>query len=177
MKKRKIEMRTETQRVYLALDKKTFQRVVEEAKEEGRTISSVISKRLYYSYKEDEEDIQLLKELEEREGEETIPHDKVWAELLENKREMTNKDEFDGFSIELFKDDDGDWFAHFKALPNVSAFGSSPEDALQELKVAWELMKESYASHNESINIEDLRLEAIASIKRLKDERKGEKDD
>lgn len=66
---------------------------------------------------------------------------------------MEKKDEFDGFSIELFKDDDEEWLAHFEELPNVSAFGSSPEDALIELKEAWEVMKESYASHNEAIPV------------------------
>lgn len=66
---------------------------------------------------------------------------------------MSTKDEFDGFSIELFKDDDGDWLAHFEEIPNVSAFGSSPEEALEELKEAWEAMKESYLSHNELIPV------------------------
>jgi predicted HicB family RNase H-like nuclease len=65
---------------------------------------------------------------------------------------MTN-DAFDGFSIELFRDDDGDWLAHFEELPNVSAFGSSPEGALEELIEAWEAMKESYVSHNEPIPV------------------------
>jgi len=66
---------------------------------------------------------------------------------------MSTKDAFDGFSIELWKDDDGDWLAHFEELPNVSAFGNSPETALIELKEAWEVMKESYISHNELIPI------------------------
>lgn len=66
---------------------------------------------------------------------------------------MNTKDEFDGFSIELFRDDDGDWLAHFEELPNVSAFGNSPGKALEELKEAWEAMKESYISHNESIPV------------------------
>src|SRR5690349_14251023 len=66
---------------------------------------------------------------------------------------MSTKDEFDGFSIELFRDDYGDWLAHFEELPNVSAFGSSPEEALEELKESWEAMKESYASHNEPIPV------------------------
>jgi predicted HicB family RNase H-like nuclease len=66
---------------------------------------------------------------------------------------MKTKDEFDGFSIELFKDDDGEWLAHFEELPNVSAFGSSPTEALRELKEAWEGIKESYASHNEPIPV------------------------
>jgi len=64
---------------------------------------------------------------------------------------MDKRDEFDGFSIELFKDDDGDWLAHFEELPNVSAFGDSPEEALNELSEAWEAMKESYLSSNEEI--------------------------
>ena len=63
------------------------------------------------------------------------------------------KDEFDGFSIELFRDDDGDWLAHFEELPNVSAFGGSPEEALEELKEAWDAMKESYICHNELIPV------------------------
>lgn len=66
---------------------------------------------------------------------------------------MNSKDEFDGFSIELFRDEDGEWLAHFEELPNVSAFGDTPEDALRELKEAWECMKESYVSHNESIPV------------------------
>jgi predicted HicB family RNase H-like nuclease len=66
---------------------------------------------------------------------------------------MSTKDDFSGFSIELFRDDEGDWLAHFEELPNVSAFGNSPEEALEELKEAWEAMKESYISHNKPIPI------------------------
>lgn len=60
-------------------------------------------------------------------------------------------DQFDGFSIYLAEDEDGDFLAHFIELPNVSAFANSPEDALRELKIAWEGVKESYRKHNESI--------------------------
>lgn len=66
---------------------------------------------------------------------------------------MSVKDEFDGFSIELFKDEEGDWLAHFEELPNVSAFGDSPENALLELHEAWSAMKESYINHNDPIPI------------------------
>lgn len=66
---------------------------------------------------------------------------------------MKTKDEFDGFSIELFRDDDGEWLAHFEEIPNVSAFGSAPEEALEELKEAWKAMKESYVSHNEPVPV------------------------
>ena len=66
---------------------------------------------------------------------------------------MSVKDEFDGFSIELFKDEDGDWLAHFEELPNVSAFGNSPENALLELHEAWHGIKESYTKHNEPVPV------------------------
>lgn len=72
---------------------------------------------------------------------------------------MSIQNDFDGFSIELFKDEDGDWLAHFEELPTVSAFGDSPEEALYELKEAWEVMKESYNSHNEPIPIAPSRKE------------------
>ncbi|HJD55427.1 MAG TPA: type II toxin-antitoxin system HicB family antitoxin [Rickettsia endosymbiont of Pyrocoelia pectoralis] len=72
---------------------------------------------------------------------------------------MNNNDEFDGFTIELFKDIDGDWLARFEELPNISAFGETPEEALQELQEAWMLMKESYVSHNQSIPLAPSRKE------------------
>ena len=53
-------------------------------------------------------------------------------------------DIFDGFTVNLFFDEDGDYLAHFVELPNVSAFGSTPAQTLVELKTAWELMKECY---------------------------------
>lgn len=69
------------------------------------------------------------------------------------------RDEFDGFSIHLLQDDDGDFIAHFVELPNVSACGSSAEEALAELKEAWEAMKESYYKHNEPVPIAPSRKE------------------
>lgn len=69
------------------------------------------------------------------------------------------RDEFDGFSIHLLQEDDGDFIAHFVELPNVSASGSSTEEALAELKEAWEAMKESYRKHNEAIPIAPTRKE------------------
>ena len=55
-----------------------------------------------------------------------------------------NQDIFDGFTVDLFIDEDGDYLAHFVELPNVSAFSDTPEDALRELAVAWQCVKESY---------------------------------
>ena len=62
-----------------------------------------------------------------------------------------NHDDFDGFMINLFLDEDGDYLAHFVELPNVSAFGPTPAEALEELKTAWELMKECYQMDGELI--------------------------
>jgi predicted HicB family RNase H-like nuclease len=60
---------------------------------------------------------------------------------------------FDGYGVELFIDDDGDWLAHLVELPNVSAFGPTLEAALNELAVAWELVKESYAEEGKTIPV------------------------
>lgn len=68
-------------------------------------------------------------------------------------------DEFDGFSIHLLQDEDGDFIAHFVELPNASACGSTAEEALYELKEAWEAMKESYRKHKEPIPIAPARKE------------------
>ena len=69
------------------------------------------------------------------------------------------RDEFDGFSIHLLQDNDGDFVAHLVELPNVSACDSKAEEALSELKEAWEAMKESYRKHNEAIPVAPLRKE------------------
>ena len=68
-------------------------------------------------------------------------------------------DKFDGFSVNLIEEDNGDWLAHFIELPNVSAFGDTPEEALHELESAWEAMKESYKKHGEEIPVSPLRKE------------------
>ncbi len=62
-----------------------------------------------------------------------------------------NQDDFDGFTVKMFLDEDGDYLAHFVELPNVSAFGQTPDEALVELKAAWELMKECYREDGVSI--------------------------
>ena len=64
-----------------------------------------------------------------------------------------DKDIFDGFTINLFFDEDGDYLAHFVEMPNVSAFSDTPEGALKELAVAWKCVKESYDKHHETIPI------------------------
>ena len=61
------------------------------------------------------------------------------------------KDAFDGFTVNLFFDEDGDYLAHLVELPNVSASGATPAGALDELKTAWELMKKCYQMDGEPI--------------------------
>ena len=63
------------------------------------------------------------------------------------------KKEFDGFSVNIFLDEEGDWVAHFIELPSISACGDTAEEALEELKVAWEGAKESYRKHDEKVPV------------------------
>ncbi len=62
---------------------------------------------------------------------------------------MKKNDRFDGYGVNLYQDDEGDWLAHFVEMPNVSAFSDTPENALKELETAWEGVKESYIKHGE----------------------------
>lgn len=62
-----------------------------------------------------------------------------------------NNHKIDGFLVKLSQDDDGDWLAHLIELPHVSAFADTPDQALTELKDAWEGIKESYRENGEPI--------------------------
>jgi len=66
---------------------------------------------------------------------------------------MKKNDRFDGYGVNLFLDDDGDWLAHFIELPNISAFAETPEDALKELETAWAGVKKSYRKHGEKVPV------------------------
>jgi predicted HicB family RNase H-like nuclease len=66
---------------------------------------------------------------------------------------MTLYNRFDGFTVTLTLDEEDDWVTHFEELPNVSAFGPTPEEALNQLEVAWEAMKESYQNHGEPVPV------------------------
>ena len=62
--------------------------------------------------------------------------------------------DFDGFSLHLlFDENDQDWVVHFAELPTVSAFSETPEQAIEELKIAWEGVKQSYIKRGEPIPI------------------------
>lgn len=60
-------------------------------------------------------------------------------------------DRFEGFTLNLFRDDDEDYIAHFVELPEISAFGKTPEIALNELASAWEGVKLIYAEEGKPI--------------------------
>ncbi|BAZ86873.1 type II toxin-antitoxin system HicB family antitoxin [Dolichospermum compactum] len=53
--------------------------------------------------------------------------------------------------MQEYIDEQGDWLAHLQEIPNISAFGDTPEEALQELKLAWELVKEDYQQKGKEI--------------------------
>lgn len=72
---------------------------------------------------------------------------------------MEKTDRFDGFSVNIFLDDDGEYLAHFVEMPNVSAFGDSPEQTLRELETAWEGVKESLQKHGEPVPVAPSRKE------------------
>lgn len=67
--------------------------------------------------------------------------------------------DWNGFTINLYLDDERDWVAHLVELPNVSAHGSSAEEALQELYTAWEMIKEDYEADGEKIPVAPSRKE------------------
>lgn len=65
-------------------------------------------------------------------------------------------DVFDGFTVNVFFDEDGYYLAHFVELPNIWAFGSTPSGALVELEASWELVKERYQADDGTITQESL---------------------
>lgn len=76
-----------------------------------------------------------------------------------NKEIRIANGDFDGFSVNLFVDDDGDWLAHFVEEPDISAFSDTPEEALGELKIAWEAIKASYRDRGKEPPVAPLRKE------------------
>ena len=71
---------------------------------------------------------------------------------------------FDNFTISLYMDEQEDWLAYFQEMPNISAFGDTPQEALEELKTAWELTKEYYLSQGLSIPISPKREKVLVSV-------------
>ena len=63
------------------------------------------------------------------------------------------QDRFDGYTINIYLDDDGDWLAHFVELPEVSAFALTPEGALDELAQAWSGVRQSHEKRREPVPV------------------------
>ncbi len=66
---------------------------------------------------------------------------------------------FNGFSVNIFEDESGDWIAHFVERPEVSAFAKTLEDALHELAAAWEGVKQIYIDDGEPVPVAPSRKE------------------
>ncbi len=62
-------------------------------------------------------------------------------------------DRFDGYTVNLFLDEGEDYLAHFVELPEISAFGKTPELALNELASAWEGVKLIYTEEGKPIPV------------------------
>ncbi len=62
-----------------------------------------------------------------------------------------NHDIFDGYTVNLFLDEDGDYVAPFVELPNISAFSDTPAGVVKEFVLAWQCFKESHQKHYEPI--------------------------
>ena len=67
---------------------------------------------------------------------------------------MNNMTKFDGYAVSVWQEpDDTDWMACLVEMPSISAFGDSPEQAIAELSMAWELAKESFVANGDSVPI------------------------
>ncbi|MEB3212144.1 MAG: type II toxin-antitoxin system HicB family antitoxin [Leptolyngbyaceae bacterium] len=87
--------------------------------------------------------------------------DQLWKKASESPQNLTlprragvmalENYNFDGFVINLYVDDQGDWLTHFQEIPTISAFGDTRQEALEELKTAWELVKKDYREKNQVI--------------------------
>ena len=62
-----------------------------------------------------------------------------------------NEHNLDGFDVNVFKDEDGDFVAQFVEMTNILAFADTREKALMELSEVWSLTKESYIEDGEDI--------------------------
>lgn len=61
--------------------------------------------------------------------------------------------DWNGFTVTLTIDEDGDWKASFVELPHICAFADETDAALEELQDAWNGVKESYLKRGEQIPV------------------------
>ena len=62
-----------------------------------------------------------------------------------------NNYNFNGFTINLYIDEQGDWLAHFQEIPNISAFGDTPEEAFEATQKALSLLSNNLQFGIESV--------------------------
>lgn len=64
---------------------------------------------------------------------------------------MATTDRLDGFTVNVYQDDEDDYLAHFVEVPSVSAFADTPEEARNQLAQAWAGVRQSYEKRGEPI--------------------------
>lgn len=72
---------------------------------------------------------------------------------------------FDSFEVKLFYDAHDDWGAAIVEIPGLSAFGSTPEKALEELDIVWQMYKDSLAEAGESLAAPDAQYSGQLSVR------------
>lgn len=72
---------------------------------------------------------------------------------------------FDGFDVKIFYDKHDEWGAAISDIPGLSAFGNSPEKALEELDIVWQMYKESLIEGGESLPLPGARYNGQLSIR------------
>lgn len=63
--------------------------------------------------------------------------------------------DFGGHTIKISLDDEDDWIAELIKFPLVIAFGSTPEDALAELRIVWESYVIACERRGEAVPVSD----------------------
>ncbi len=66
---------------------------------------------------------------------------------------MENKESFNGYTLSVWQDADGDWMACLEEMSSISVFGASPEEAVSELSMAWAAAKESFIANGEAVPV------------------------
>lgn len=64
--------------------------------------------------------------------------------MLQIVKKQDAIDHFDGFNVKFSQDSDNKYIVYFEQLPDISAFANTYKEAINELKLAWECVKETY---------------------------------
>jgi predicted HicB family RNase H-like nuclease len=72
---------------------------------------------------------------------------------------------YDGFEVKLFYDEHDDWGAAIVEIQGLSAFGETPEKALEELDMVWQMYKDSLADAGEPLPEPDAKYSGQLSVR------------